>query len=886
MPQGLPSLLEDPPGVAAEPPDAAADADADAPLFGVVSRPSSIDTASHAAAGAVRDLSSAASSVGVREHVRAASSLSASGYLASPGAQGSPGEGAGLELREVDPDEADPLAVLGGETQTELARLRGDVDREVEALVALVNDESAGLFAPGGPDAAQSPSRDGARVTFVARDTRDGTAAFTTTTGGAEDDASAAYVAQANRAKAKLKDLRKRLTETKEEANVRIARVLRENRELQVKLRERQLEIELLKADNKAAMEKKEGGGGADDGLEEGDELERLRREEEEKRIARLERRREALRRGVADIDEDYDLALFDENKRRHNVYIIDVLLRAIHFAQINLPLVADLSYVESRYGQGIGSFFAFFRWLFLNGLILSFVWLVILTRHYLDQIQAGVRPEKYIQYSSHGEEDGIRYAIGLMVSLLIITILSLRKLISEDRIKRQVETFEMDDASKKFARLAFNCWDYSLSNKRRVEDQRYSIAQSFLLLLHEQTLQGQLKKRTKQERYALLGRRVVGSSAMFILLITAWTLIIMLTVNKTSIEDRARGTIPDRFIQFVVPASITVINMILPMVIKAVTLFERWDTPATRLKFESWRLFSLRILNIFILLVTYFQLLIPVKDRFLPRIVPELGADECPSDFIGLQLLNLLLADFLLPKLGLLAFVGFWYGHVRIWKRQLMPRPEFEVSRGVVDMIYSQTLTFVAMPFLPTIAIIGAAGAYLSFKFHRVMLVRYLQRPVQPWRPTDTSAHFVIFYMVTFAIFLVTQYYFLVVLVHGCASGPFPAGSTTIEAVRTRVERIDWLQAGINQGFLEPVFLWFLLTYVFTRYYVLGNQLDTVAAYLHDFSGDSQREIVSLRHIIKKQNRKLEAQTEMLEFLIEEEEDDIVEYRRKKKKD
>ena len=117
-------------------------------------------------------------------------------------------------------------------------------------------------------------------------------------------------------------------------------------------------------------------------------------------------------------------------------------------------------------------------------------------------------------------------------------------------------------------------------------------------------------------------------------------------------------------------------------------------------------------------------------------------------------------------------------------------------------------------------------------------------------------------------------------------ANGFAASGSTTIEAVRTRVERIDWLKAGVNQGFLEPVFLWFLLAYVFTRYYVLGNQLDTVAAYLHDFSGDSQREIVSLRHIIKKQNRKLEAQTEMLEFLIEEEEDDIVEYRRKKKVD
>ena len=106
---------------------------------------------------------------------------------------------------------------------------------------------------------------------------------------------------------------------------------------------------------------------------------------------AEARRKREEERRklfsGLADDEEEG--MLFGDEQSMH--YIKRLIILAKRWWKKHQPFGRDLLMVESRYGNSVASYFIFFRWLFINAMILAVLQSLFLTSHIYSIYSSGL---------------------------------------------------------------------------------------------------------------------------------------------------------------------------------------------------------------------------------------------------------------------------------------------------------------------------------------------------------------------------------------------------------------------------------------------------------------------------------------------------------------
>ncbi|XP_018306588.1 transmembrane channel-like protein 5 isoform X2 [Mycetomoellerius zeteki] len=366
---------------------------------------------------------------------------------------------------------------------------------------------------------------------------------------------------------------------------------------------------------------------------------------------------------------------------------------------------------IESHHGSGIATYFKFLRWLlFLNTIscILSVSFIMI--PQSLDQAYVSNNIKvldfltgsgflshtiMYYGFYSNGTVDvllGTKYSIPFAYFLTLLfcyivtfVILSL-KVISSYR-KSYVETH--GKVHNLYSSKIFCGWDFSISSSKTAVLQSASIYKELEELLAETKQHIRLHWCTK---FLLIIMQFAVTFIIIFMIFGAGALVWMLLSNYNKEA----------------PASL-----------------ERYNNKRTEIYVTIVRNYAIAAIIIGTLFVFWINH----------------SRSHCWQTHLGEEIYRLIVLDFIASLFG--AFLHFTRS--MLCKRYLtkVGRPEFDIARSTLNLIYNQMLFWMGFYFSPSISIMIVIKLIFTFYVKRYELKRYYQGPSQPWRAAQTQTLF-----------------------------------------------------------------------------------------------------------------------------------------------
>ncbi|XP_018370460.1 PREDICTED: transmembrane channel-like protein 5 isoform X1 [Trachymyrmex cornetzi] len=427
---------------------------------------------------------------------------------------------------------------------------------------------------------------------------------------------------------------------------------------------------------------------------------------------------------------------------------------------------------IESHHGSGIATYFKFLRWLlFLNTIscILSVSFIVI--PQSLDQVYVSNFTSNnikvldfltgsgflshtimYYGFYSNGTVDvsfGTKYSIPFAYFLTLLfcyvvtfVILSL-KVISSYR-KSYVET--RGKVHNLYSSKIFCGWDFSISSPKTAVLQSASIYKELEELLAETKQHMRLHWCTK---FLLIIIQFAVTSIVIFMIFGAGALVWMLLSRYNIIEAPVTISI------MIVPIVITAIIHIFPAIISYLASLERYNNKRTELYVTIVRNYAVAAIIIGTLFVFW--------------IIHS--ASHCWQTHLGEEIYRLIVLDFI----ALLFGVFLHFTRSVLYKRYStkVGRPEFDIARSTLNLIYNQMLFWMGFYFSPLISIMIMIKLIFTFYMKRYELKRYYQRPSQPWRAAQTQTLFLALTFLSIIVILFTIGY-VITNVESNKCGPF----------------------------------------------------------------------------------------------------------------
>lgn len=488
------------------------------------------------------------------------------------------------------------------------------------------------------------------------------------------------------------------------------------------------------------------------------------------------DRRRRAAAKNVmlagAKVQED-DIVFNTDNWKVST--FADILNTARRWVARRAPFAQDLRTVQARYGSSVASYFMFYRWLVSCYILLSIpsvLWLIVHCAR-LDNSGTfsyglnGVIPT-FMAYSSFTQWERIPYISVLVLGMFLQVGMVFIKWLSEEKMRRLLDLVDEDQRHIQFSKAVLGCWDNNFTQAREVEDHKSSNGMQLLVLLTEIKQRSSTANRTLRDEIELYARRFVGMSSYIALQLFAWYTIIWLTSRSKSLSDELKILLSNTILHglannlavSIVPVTVTVINTLMPIVIKAITNMEKWDSAKTITYMLTTRMYLAKILNAVIQAVSFMLLANPYLLASSTygdiRSSVEQGFDNssysCRVDQASSGLFQLVVTEFVASKIiqaGSLSAMK----QLSSIRRKVVVKPEFEVAKSMVSLLYFQALILACFPLFPMSPIFVTMFMVVSFKLEKKILMRYQSKPKKPWRAQDAGAFFVKFYFATYLL-------------------------------------------------------------------------------------------------------------------------------------
>mmetsp|Transcript_40755 Transcript_40755/g.66087 ORF Transcript_40755/g.66087 Transcript_40755/m.66087 type:complete len:768 (+) Transcript_40755:174-2477(+) len=517
--------------------------------------------------------------------------------------------------------------------------------------------------------------------------------------------------------------------------------------------------------------------------------------------------------------------------------------LRSIRrYVKTHGPLQQDVKYIEARFGTGISTYFIFFQFAVYSSIALFLLWTSLLFYHHIlilrneaadvkmTELVFGV-PHSFL-YSSFSSKEATAYAAVILFNALVMVIAVAVKQVHEHKFKKSVDILDRSNNTP-VARVVFNCLDVSTASSHDFDNLRQSLAEQCRVALSEHKLKTEMAKRTRKQRTELLLRKAIGFSITILMIAVGWMVVIVLTIKKRTIADSLKGSPVSSLGDFIVPASMACINSLLPIIVSQTTELEKWDRPATALKVHMWRLYMCKILNVLVLMYSYFELR---SGQW--RVQDESAEDStftyclessptscvyCPEDQVAMKLLTTL-------AVNTFANYGFKIGWI-FFQRVIMKERlvEFDLPNNLIDLILLCVLQWLTIPYLPALFLVDALLMYALFKLESFLLKRFMSKPKRPWSSRDTGAFLMYLIDATMAITLASFYYFMSVTGR-TSCGPF-ASQTPFQSLS------EWI-ATLGRGpeialnvLTSPTLLWACVFILLVHLVMSHNATEVIEA-------------------------------------------------------
>ncbi|XP_043924122.1 transmembrane channel-like protein 6 isoform X2 [Protopterus annectens] len=382
---------------------------------------------------------------------------------------------------------------------------------------------------------------------------------------------------------------------------------------------------------------------------------------------------------------------------------------------------------------------------------------------------------------------------------------------------------FRVGGNYKDLATMVFCCWDFKVIQKRSVVLQHENISTQLKEILGEMLQKAPkltiLQKCRKLTVLFLTWGLCLGSVTGCVAAV--YYLSYYLHKERHQVQSEAK--------LLILPLMVSVINLVLPYLYNLLEIAERQDSPALQVYIAISRNLLLKMMMLGML--CYHWLAQVSKSNI-----------QCWETFVGQEFYRFIIMDFIFALLDTL-FGEFVWRHMSQKWLDRERKPEFDIARNVLELIYGQTLTWLGVLFSPLLPVVQMIKLFLLFYIKKTSLMMNCKSPSKPWCACHMSTVFIT--LLCFPSFLgaaVATTYSIWSIKPSMECGPFRNLSTMYESGKIWVENLEkdnprfaWF-AWIHKYLVEnPVFL----------FMIAGILL--IAIYFHMQVVDGQRKIIKL---------------------------------------
>lgn len=503
---------------------------------------------------------------------------------------------------------------------------------------------------------------------------------------------------------------------------------------------------------------------------------------------------------------------------------------------------------VESRFGNGVLSYFIVLRWLLVLNLAIFLLTFGLVALPALLQIQAWPNAGRNCSFISRGNSTtsgaagqildfmtgqgwitntimfyghypphdvilpgGQIYRLSLAYILVGggYFVLSLIMMLKHLAASFQDTFIYSGGLFQSYCNMVFASWDYCISEREAANFKSSHIAQEINVSLAEEVRKRRVHNRSKKEKYRLYVMRVFIN---LVFIPAVWYLTIVSVIR--AIQERTKSEKQDKdqnqFVQYVIRAAlslaITAPNIVLPPLFEFLSIFEDYS-PRIELGVNLWRRVFVKLSAIGVLIGVLYDTRNP-------------DCASCWENEIAAQMYMLVWIDLFVIFVTSVVF--------DIIRKQLVSKirclrslgiSPFEIPENVLDLVYGQCLIWIGTFFSPLLPAMGFLKLVLLFYVKKLNLVHNNRLPNKPYQRARANYIFTLLLLFGFMMCFGLVGYGTTLVPPSCC-GPFsnPKCDVTkrmfhqINVVKGLSEWQEWLGETVrylgSSAFICPVFL------------------------------------------------------------------------------
>ncbi|XP_046854869.1 transmembrane channel-like protein 7 isoform X2 [Xenia sp. Carnegie-2017] len=463
------------------------------------------------------------------------------------------------------------------------------------------------------------------------------------------------------------------------------------------------------------------------------------------------------------------------------------------------------LKEIEGQFGNGVLSFFLFLKWLmFLDLLIfiLQFSFIALPTlimdepmielpknstfcrslnnsekfeKNFGNEIVDFMTGQGWINttimfYGSYPAGDltkgGATYKLPLAYVLVGVAYLFLSLLLMVSSLAKNFQQSYIEGGGQfhSFCNKVFASWDFCITDEKTAKIKSQNFTKDVVGTLEEIKRWEEFKNRSNKKKFKLYTvRLIVVILVMAILAGSTYAIFFTTEIALKSAEEGTQGDLLDTVERYAPSLTISILNLIVPPIFAVLCSFEEYS-PSFELAMNLFRTVLLKLASVASLVITLYIEASDIKK-----------CDTCWENQVAAQMYMLIWIDLIIVLLTTLLVDSIYrllFDHWGFFGK-VAPSPEFDITKNVLELVYSQALIWIGCYFSPLMAAMGVVKLFILFYAKKIGLMFSCKPSSKPYNSSRANYLFTMLLLLSYLICLVAIGYAVTRIKTSCC-GPF----------------------------------------------------------------------------------------------------------------
>lgn len=410
------------------------------------------------------------------------------------------------------------------------------------------------------------------------------------------------------------------------------------------------------------------------------------------------------------------------------------------------------------------------------------------------------------------------------------------------------------------YCNLIFGGWDFCIHNEKSAHIKHKALYNEIQSLMHLKRYEFERNNRTRDIMIKLYLIRVLVNFVVCIILVICGAVIYVLfnlslgylepnfntitryrnfnvfmgKIKKITTGEEDAPVVPDLpdvdkqfqilFYEFLPYVIIVTFNLLVPILFNYLVQFEQYS-PLFVIKMNLFRTVGLRLSSLAVLISRFYYLVSASNENQNRECYNvKYGTPQCWETFVGQQFFKLFIVDFVTH-----IFVTFFVNFPRALIAKNMNNAfsrfiemDFELSKHVLDVVYSQTICWLGTFYAPFLPAIAAVLLFFMFYIKKFACLVNSKPSAILYRASRSNSLFMIILLLSFTIAIIPVVYAIAEIMPSRSCGPFRGLQSTWDRAIEAFEKLPEFLRNIvfffgTSSFAIPCFIVLIL---FLYYY------------------------------------------------------------------